>query len=191
MRHWQRTNFAPDRTDFVSLTSVKTLAFVQDATAHSFFFYVVVVTVYHTAFFFQFFFCILSLEFVADSVESIFAFVLVLVARFSDSVCFCIAEFVNCLTQFFVVFFVAIFTFNCRAYCFCQFHLSLAVYLDSFVSAFQGFKQILFAYFLHFAFYHHDVFVSSGYHQVHIGFFQLFESRVDNELTVYTCYTYF
>ena len=191
MRTWQWINFAPDRTDFSSLTTVKTLAFVQDATTHSFLFYIVVVLVDKCFLFFQFFFCELSLEFFAYSFERFATFVLVAVTRCCDGISLVVTCSVNSLTEFFVVFFVAIFALHGRTNFFHQFHLSLAVNLDSFVSSLQSFEQILFAHFVHFAFHHHDVFVSSSNHQVHICLFELFESWVDNELAIDASYANF
>ena len=93
--------------------------------------------------------------------------------------------------QVFVIFFVTVFTFYSLADFFHQLHLSLAVNLDCFVSKLHGFQQVLFRNFLHFTFHHHDVFIGSGNHDVHVSTFQCFECRVDDELTVDTCYTYF
>ena len=80
VRTWQRTGFAPDRTDFCSSTAVQTFAFIKDTTTHCFFFYVVIVAVNHRTLFFQFFFRELSLEFFANCIESISSFVFVFVA---------------------------------------------------------------------------------------------------------------
>ena len=45
MRSRQVADFTPDGADFVSLTSVEALAFVQNAATHSFFFYIVIIAV--------------------------------------------------------------------------------------------------------------------------------------------------
>ena len=115
----------------------------------------------------------------------------IVISGSSNSISLVITSLTNCLTQFFVVHFVTIFTFYRLTYRFCQLHLSLAMNLDGFVSHFHGFQQFSLRHFLHFAFHHHDVLISSGNHKVHICFFELFKSRVDNELTVDTCHTYF
>jgi len=191
VRSGQVADFAPDRADFVSLTSVKALAFVQDATAHSLFLYIMVVTVDQCCFFAQFFFAELCFEFFADSIESVHAFVLIFVAGSCDGISLCVASIMNGFTQFFIIYFVAIFAFYGRTHCFCQFFLSLTLYFDCFVSCFHGVQQVKFGNFTHFTFYHHDVFISGTYHKVHVCFFQLIESRVDNEFSVDACYTYF
>ena len=80
VRAWQRTNLAPDRTDFCSCTTIQTFAFIQDTTTHSFFFHIVVVAVNHTFFFFQLFFSELCFEFFANAVESILTFMFVSIA---------------------------------------------------------------------------------------------------------------
>ena len=191
VRSGQVADFAPDGADLVSLTSVKALAFVQDAAAHSLFFHIVVVTVDQSCFFCQFFFAELCLKLFADSIESIHTLVLVVVAGSSDGVSLVIASFANGLTQFFVVYFMTIFAFYSRTNFFCQLHLSFTLYLDCFVSGLHGVQQVKFGYFIHFTFHHHDVFVSGTDHEVHVSFFQLVESRVDNELSVDTRYAYF
>ena len=116
---------------------------------------------------------------------------LVVVAGSCDSISLVVASFANCFAQFFVVYFVAIFAFYGRTNCFSQFFLCLTLHFDSFVSGLHGVQQVLFGYFIHFTFHHHDVFISGTNHKVHVSFFQLIESRVDNELSVDACYTYF
>ena len=191
MRTRQRTNLTPDRADFSSLTTIQTLTFVKDRTAHGFFFYIVVVTVDQRTLFVQLFFRELSFEFFTDSFESSKTFVFVIVSGSGNSVSFFVACFTNSLAQIFVVHFMVVFTFHCFSNLFSQLHLCFTMNLDSFMSYFHCFQQFSFGYFVHFTFYHHDVLISSGHHQIHISFFQLFKSRIDNELTVDTCYTYF
>jgi len=191
MRARQAVDFTPDRTDLVSLTSVKAFTFVQDAAAHSLFFYIVVVTVDQCCFFCQLFFAELCFELFTDSIESVHAFMFIFVAGSGDGISLCVASFVNSFTQFFIVYFVAIFAFYGRTNSLCQFFLSQALHFDCFVGCFHGVQQVKFGNFTHFTFYHHDVFVSSTHHEVHVSFFQLIESRVDNELSVDACYAYF
>ena len=191
MRARQRTYFTPDRADFGSLTTIQTLTFVKDRTAHGLFFYIVVVTIDQCSLFVQFFFRELSFEFFADRFESSKTFVFVIVSGSSNCVSLVVTYFANSLAQVFVVYFVVVFTFYSFSNLFSQLHLRFAMNLDSFVSHFHCFQQFSFRYFMHFTFYHHDVLISSGYHQVHVSFFQLFKSRIDNELTVDTCYTHF
>ena len=191
MRTGQITDFAPDRTDFGSLTSVETLAFIQDGTTHGFFFNIVVVAVDKRSFFFQFFFAELCLEFFADGIESIHTLMLILVTGSCNCISLVIAGVVNSLAEFFIVYFVAVFAFYGRTDFFCQFHLGLTLYLDCFVSSFHGFQQVSFGNFIHFTFHHHDVFISGAYHQIHVSLFQLLKSRIDNKFAVDTCYAYF
>ena len=190
VRTRQRANFAPDRANFRSLTTIQTLAFIQNRTTHSFFLYIMIVTVDQRSFLFEFFFRELSLELFADSIKSFETFVLIIISRSSNGISLVIASLTNCLAQFFVVYFMIIFTFHRLSYFFHQLHLSLAMNLDSFVSHLHCFQQFSFGYLVHFTFYHHDVIISSGYHQVHISFFQLIKSRINYKLTIDTCYTY-
>ncbi len=191
MRTRQRTNLTPDRTDFSSLTTVEALAFIKNRTAHSFFFHIMIVTVNQRSFFFQLFFRELGFELFTDSVESCKALMFIVISRSGNRICFVVTCFTDCFTQVFVVYFVVIFTFHGFTNLFSQLHLRLAMNFDSFVSHLHCFQQFCLGYFVHFTFYHHDILISSGYHQVHISFFQLFKSRIDNELTVDTCHTYF
>ena len=191
VRSGQVADFTPDRANFSSLTSIQTFSFIKDTTTHGLFFYVMVITINQCTFFFQLFFGELSFEFVTDSVESILTFMFVSVSGSCDGIRFIVAGIVNGFAEFFVVFFVTIFTFYGFTNHFSQFHLCFAMYFDSFVSYFHCFQQFGFWYFAHFTFYHHDVFISSGNHDVHISFFKLVESRVDNELAINTRNTYF
>ena len=191
MRAGQVAGLTPDRTDFGGLTSIKALAFVQNGTAHRLFFHIMIVTVDEGCLFFQFFFGELCLEFFADGIESIHAFVLVLVSGSGDGISLVVASVVNGFTKFFVVHFVAIFAFHGRAYFFCQFHLCLALNLNGFVCGLHRFQQVLLGNLVHFAFHHHDVFISGAHHQIHIGLLQLLKGRVDDKLSVDACYAYF
>ncbi len=60
-----------------------------------------------------------------------------------------------------------------------QLQLSLALFLDSGVRHFQGFNQIGFLHFFHFAFHHHDVVHGSGDNQIQISFLHGFRRRID------------
>ena len=124
MRSGQVVDFTPDRTDLVSLTSVKAFTFVQNAAAHSLFFYIVVVAVDQCCFFCQLFFAELCFELFANSIESVHAFMFIFVAGSGDGISLCVASFVNGFTQFFIVYFVAIFAFYGRTNSLCQFFLS-------------------------------------------------------------------
>ena len=191
MRSGQITDLTPNRTDFGSLTSVKAFAFVQDGTAHGFFLNVVIVTVDKRSLFFQLLFAELCFEFFTNSIESIHAFVFVFVTGSGDSVSLVIASVVNSLAEFFVVYFMAIFAFYGRANLFGQFHLGFTLYLDCFMGGFHGFQQVFFGNLVHFTFHHHDILISSAYHEIHVCLFQLVESRVDDELAIDTCYAHF
>ena len=83
MRHWQRRNLAPDRTDLVSLTTIKTDTLVEDATTHSIALYIVVVAIHHSVLLFHLVFSqvsmlcsILLLEVGQDFLESLSALLL-------------------------------------------------------------------------------------------------------------------
>ena len=106
-------------------------------------------------------------------------------------ICWFIANVLYIFTKFFVVNFMTIFTFYICTEFLHQFFLKLALRFDCCVSCFKSFKQVLFTHFLHFTFNHHNVFFSSTHHKIHISLFQLFESWINDEFTINTCYTYF
>ena len=54
----------------------------------------------------------LGLKLLLDSLESLAATMLVVVAACSNSVCLCVASLVNLRTEFLIVYLVAIFTLN-------------------------------------------------------------------------------
>ena len=62
----------------------------------------------------------------------------------SDCVCLVIALFMNILAEVFVVGLVAVLAFNSRTDLFSEFHLSLALYLDSIVSRTEGSEEVSF-----------------------------------------------
>ena len=195
VRSGQGVNLAPDGTDVCGLAAVQTNAFVQDATAHGVLFHIVVVAVDQAVLLFQLFggevgmcFGITNLEVFANLLE-----------RFGTGVLFqsllgyivsCLVAFVvGLLAQFLIVYLMAVFALYVLAQFLGKFLLQTAHGLDGFVGNLEGFQQILLAHFLHFAFHHHDVLFGGAHHQVHIGFFKLFEGGVDYVLTVNTSHT--
>ena len=176
--------FAPDWADFVGLTAIETDTFVENAAAHSLFLYIVIVAAYERLFLLAFLFGNAVDIFLADGVEAVHSPMLVGTAGFGNSVSLVVAFLAHILAEFFVVDFVAIFTLNGASNFLGKFHLSLAVNLDSIVGAFEGVEQIEFRNFVHLTFNHHNIVVSSTYHQIHVGFFKLFKGWVDDEFTI-------
>ena len=113
------------------------------------------------------------------------------VAALGYCISFGVACLMHSLAQVFIVFFMAICPLHSLAHSFHQFHLSLALRLYGFMGSFHGFKKVCFGNFLHLAFHHHDVVISSADHNVHIGLLKLLESRVNDKFTVYPCNPYF
>ena len=96
----------------------------------------------------------------------------------------------NVLLQLLVILLVAVLTFGLFADLLHEFFLHEAHRFDSFVSRLEGVEEVLFRHLVHLTFHHHDILVSSADHQIHIGFLQLLESRVDHELAVDTSHTH-
>ena len=107
------------------------------------------------------------------------------------SVSLSVAGFVYVLAKVFVILFVAIGALDELADSLRELELSLALYLDRLVRYLDGFEHLSFLHFLHFTFDHHDVVEGSTYHQFDVGSLELLEGRIDDELTIDTCYTHF
>ena len=191
VRTGQIIYLTPDRADVGSLAAVQTDAFVEYAAAHGLALYVVVVALHHSLFFLAFFLGDGFDVFLADSVEAILTPVLVGAAGFGNGVSLVVAFCVNVGTESLVVHLVAVFALNSGTNSFGQFHLNLALCLDSVVGGTEGSEQVGFAHLVHLAFHHHDVVVGGANHQFHVGFLKLVESGVDNEFTVDACNTHF
>ena len=191
MRHGQRTNFAPNGTNFVGLTTIKTLALVEDATAHGIAQHVVVVACSHSVLFFQLFgsklfgvFGIVPLQEVGnDFVESIVAFLL-RQSLLGNIVHRLIQLVVHLLAQIFVVHLVVVFALNVFTQFLSQFFLHGAHGLDGIVSHFEGLDKVLFGNLVHFSFHHHDVIFGCAHHDIHVGFLHLLEGGINNILAV-------
>ena len=198
VRHRQRRNLAPDRTDVCSLTTVETLALVEDATAHR---------VAHNVSVVAHHFCVLLVELLSGEVcvscvvsllevrenlvESLLARLLVVVARLCDSVALVVGLLAELLAEFLVVHLVAVLALNVCAKLLRELCLQFAHRLDSSHSSLQRANHVLLRNFLHLALYHHDVLCRSAYHDIHVGILHLLEGRVDNVLAVDACYTHF
>ena len=126
-----------------------------------------------------------------DSFKSFRTSMFIRITRLCYSISLVITFFPNILTKFFVIHFMAIGTFYSRTDSFRQFDLHLTLFLDSFMSDFHRFEQFCFRNFIHFSLYHHDIFHSRSYHNIDIGFFQLFECRINFKLSVDTSNTNF
>ena len=198
MGRGQRSCLAPDRTYVGCSTSVKAAAFVEHAAAHCVAFNVVVVTVDECVLFFEFFFGkfgvrsgICFLEVFAYLEESVFACVFVAVAFVCNGVSLVVAFLAALLAQFLVVCLVAVFAFNVCAQFFREFFLQAAHRFDCFVRSFERSEEVLFGNLVHLAFDHHDVFLGSSDHDVHVGFLELLVGGVDNIFAVYACHAHF
>ncbi len=110
---------------------------------------------------------------------------------FGNGVCAVVALGVHVGTESFVVYFVAVFALDRGSGFLSQFHLNLALFLDSLVGGLESCQQFGFADFVHLAFYHHDIVVGSADHQLHVGFFELLECGIDHKLTAYTRHAHF
>ena len=65
------------------------------------------------------------------------------------------------------------------------------MYLDGFVGDLDSFEHLSLLYFLHFPFDHHDVIEGSTDHQLNVRTLEFLEGWVDDELSIYSCYTHF
>ena len=132
--------------------------------------------------------CLLKLF--ADSLECFGACVL-LKSLLGHVVCLLVAVGLYLFAQFLVVHLVAVFALHVGAEFLHEFLLELALWLDCLVSHLESFEQFLFAHFLHLAFHHHDVLLGGTHHEVHVGFLQLLECRVDDKLAVHASHSDF
>ena len=194
----QRTYFAPDGTDVRSGATVETLAFVQHATAHGIALHVVVVTVNHRVLLCQFVFRQVSVcfgirkfEVLADFHESILTGMLVAVAFLGDTVRCVVTSLLHFFAQVLIVHLMAILPLHFLTGFLLQLFLEAAHRFDGLMGYLQGVEQVLFGHFLHLAFHHHDVLFRGTHHDVHVGLFQLGESRIDHILAVDACHTHF
>ena len=180
----------PDRTDLRSLTTIKTLSFVEDSATHRFLLYIMVVASDEGSLRFQFLFGELSLVFFNNSIKGGCTSVLI---RTRDSYCISlsVAGVVYVLAKIFIIIFVAIGTLNELTYSLAELELRLALYLNGFVSYLDSLEHLSFLDFLHFPFDHHDVVEGSAYHQFDISGFKLLEGRIDDEFAIDAGNTYF
>ena len=197
MRHWQRANLAPDRTNLVALTSVETCAFVEDATAHSVALYVVIVAVCKSILLFQLVLgevsvcgSITLLEVFNDFLEGLCTCVL-LESLLCNVISWLVAFLLNLLAEFLVVNLVAVFALDIFAKFLSKFRLQLAHRTDGVLSSLQCSEQVLLRNLFHLAFHHHDVLCRRAYHNIHVGLFHLLESRINNVFAIDACYTNF
>ena len=184
VRTRQVVYFAPDGANLRGGTAVETDAFVEDAATYGLFLYIVVVAAYERFLFGELFFAQTGQIVVDDSVEGVLAGVLVGITRAGNGVSLVVAFCPHVFAQIFVVGFVAIFAFYGRTHGLGQLFLYEAVNLDGFMGGFEGFEQVGLRNFVHFAFDHHDVFISGTYHQIHVGSFEFAEGRIYSEFTV-------
>ena len=190
MRTRQWTYLAPDRTDLGRHAAIQTSSLVEHATTHCIAGHLGKVTVNHASLLFELFLSELSLELVADGSGVVLTLVLVGATLLSQVIQTLVAEVANGLAQILVVLLVVILTLHGRAYFLSQLHLSLAHHLDGVMTSLEGTQQILLRHLAHFTFHHHDVVVGSTYHDIHVSFCKLFESRVNYILAIHACHTH-
>ena len=190
VRTGQGIHFAPNGANVRGLAAVEAYTLVENATTHGVFLHIVVVAVDERVLFGQFVLTEIGMcggvslfEGFAHSFEGVETFVL-LECGLRDVVAFLVALGFHLFAQLFVVDFVAVFALHVLAEFFRQLLLEAAHGFDGLVCGFEGFEEGTFRHFVHFAFHHHDVFFGSTHHEVHVGAFELFESRVDDEITV-------
>ena len=196
VRHWKWRNLAPDRTDLVSLTTVKTNTLIKDTTTHSVLLYIVIVFVSESILLLKLILCevcvsssILLLEFCDDSLESLCTSVL-LKSLLNNVVSLLVALGSNLLLQLIVVNLVAVLTLLVSTKLLHKLVLELTHRLDSSVCSLKGIEKVSLLNLLHLTLNHHDVVSSSTYHKVHICLLHLFEGWVDNKLAIDASYTY-
>ena len=127
----------PDRTDIGGLAAIETHAFVEHTATHGFTLYIVVVAFYERSLLLAHFFGEAFDIFVADSVEVVHAPVLVGTSCLGNLVSLVVALVVHVLAELLVVDFVAVFALY-HMELFGEFHLGLALYLDSIVGGLGG-----------------------------------------------------
>ena len=178
------------------MTTIETDSLVEYATTHSITLHIVVVAVDKSVLLFEFFSSEVSmcssvsfLVVLANLLESLCTSML-LESLLGHVVSWLVANLGNVSLKFLVVHLVAVFTLHVGAEFLHELLLQAALWLDSLVSSLESTEQILLAHFLHLAFHHHDVFLSGTHHEVHVGVFELLESRVDDKLTIDTCNAY-
>ena len=177
-------HFAPDGAHLVGGAAVQALAFVQHQVAHGFLLHVVVVAVDHGTLHFQVFLGEAGLEFVADGVEAVLALMLGLGAL-GELIALVIASLVHGLAEVFVLLVVRVVALvHVRTQLVHEFFLHAAVLLDFFVGELDGLQHVVLGNLVHLTFYHHDIFLCGGNHQVQIGPFVVLETGVDDEFTV-------
>ena len=190
VRAWQVVGPASDWADFGGLTAIETQAFVENATAHSVALDFVEVALHHHCLFFAFFLRNGFYKFIESFLEGFVAPLLVGAASLSHCVALRINLGTHTFVKFFVVGFVAVFALN-DANLLCKFLLSHTHRLDSVVCCLEGCNEVVFAYFVHFTFNHHNIVISCTYHQFHVCVLQLFEGWVDDEFSVDASYAHF
>ena len=196
MRHWQRTNLAPDRTNLIGLSTIQTLAFVQNTTAHGILQHVIIVACSLCMLLLQFLFgqisSVSSVVFFQEIgeyfVESVVTFLL-RKSLFGDVIYGLIQLVVHLFTQVFIVHLVIILALHILTQLLVQLILNGTHRLDGLVCSLQSVNQVELRHFFHFAFHHHDVVLGGTYHQVHIGLFHLFDSWVDDIFAIDACHT--
>ena len=183
----QVVHLAPNGTDLIGFPAVEPYGLIQDNTAHGFFLHIMVIFAYESLIHFSFFpgfFMQSGQEFLLHPSKGLGTGMLVIVAGTGNLQGSIIGLIPHALFQVLVVDLVAVFPFFFLACGFGQGLLGLAHGLDRIMGELDGFQHFCFAYFLHFAFHHHDVLIGGTHHDVDIRFFQLLKGGIDHQFTV-------
>ena len=201
VRAGQVTYLAPDRTNLRGLTAIQTLTLIEHSATHSLFLYIVIVTVNERCDLIDIYaeclcalshiLCFLSLEVLADLAEHLLAVMLIGVGRGSLCISTSVAIVVNSLLQLLIIHLMAVLTLRLLTVSLHHLVDSQTLRFDRLVCSLDSLKHHCFRHFFHLAFYHHNVVVRSGNHQLQVSMLTLLEGRVNHHLTIYACYTYF
>ena len=156
MGPWQVVGLDPDRTDLSGLTSIQTLPFVEDSTAHSLLLYIVVVAGDEWSLRLELLLGVLRLVLLYDGLEGLGTGMLIC-TRGSYSVGLGIAGLVDVLAELLVVLLVAVGTLDELAHSLGELQLCSALLLDSLVGELDGLEHLALLHLLHLSLDHHDV----------------------------------
>ena len=182
----QHSGLAPDRPDFVQLSVVRADSLVQNHGSYSFLGYIVKygVDILGT---FRIDFREVFLGLNLNSVHVFKSFKLVRSVYGLSHLRGCIFSY--CSIDFFRRLVESHFLLRLANFSYNLFD-KLYDFLDFLVSEKNCIKHFHFRNFVGSGFYHHDGVFGTGNCHVHVGFFPLLQSRVDNKLTVNSAYYY-
>ncbi len=189
MRAGNVIGLTPDGTNLGCFAAIHADALVEDDTTHCIALHIVEVAINHGSHLLTLLLGYSLDEVFEHLVEAIVAPVLVGVTCLSDVVAWLVALLAHTLLDFLVVNLVAVFTLG-DSKLGSELLLSDAHGLDSIVRKLQRSNQVFFLNLVHLTLYHHNIVVSSTYHQFHVSVFELFEGGVNNEVTINASHTH-